>query len=621
MGEELRYTITAEDKASATNRKVGMSLTDIRSGLQMAADAYRMMSQAVNATITPTIQLAANQRDLARITGSTAEEAGILIQATDDMGISYAALEAASKKLNAEGLSLTLESLTELRAEYAQLSDPVERARFATEHFGKSAGPEMQKALDLSTAAFDEFTAGARESGLVLSNEAVVGAREYEIAQDDMNDSIETAKVLVGQELVPMITELSSALTEVLVPATKWAMQTWRDANETVRMAEVIMENAAIWISEATGEITAQEAAQRRLEMAWKATGMTASEVSFATAQHTILAVEAAQGDDTFAQALISTNKELELRPYLAAIAAEEQEALTASTLDEAEAEALVSERLSALKANMAGAIGGELESFRQKNVELQNEASTLKARIEELNAKKYLTPEQRQELEDTKTQYSEAREKIADTAKEHEIATKKILFGIIEQRLAMEGMTMDESTFLVTLAEKWGMVDHATATATQTILLGVEEAQASGNWDALYGRIDETKNRLLGIPDRTVNVDIFYNQHGEPGPDVPVVIVPENTGNQTWGGAQAEGGVHHVSRPTLFVAGDAGGETVAFIPDSKRVPMAESALGDSTPSERSIVVNLTYAPLISTGDRVELQTRLKPLLKELLGV
>lgn len=621
MGEELRYTITAEDKASATNRRVGMSLTDIRSGLQMAGDAYRMMTQAINAAVTPTIQLAENQRDLARITGSTAEEAGILIQATDDMGISYAALEAASKKLNAEGLSLTLESLTELRAEYAQLSDPVERARFATEHFGKSAGPQMQKALDLSTSAFEEFTAGARESGLVLSNEAVAGAREYEIAQDNMNDAVETAKVLVGQELVPMITELSSALTEVLVPATKWAMQTWRDANETVRMAEVIMENAAIWIAEATGQITAQEAAQRRLKMAWKATGMTASEVNLATAEHTILAVEAAQGDDTFAQALISTNKELELRPYLAAIAAEEQEALTASTLAEAEAEALVSERLSALKANMAGAIGGELESFRQKNVELQNEASTLKARIEELSAKKYLTPEQRQELEDTKIQYSEVKDNIADTAKEHEIATKKILFGIVEQRLAMEGMTLDESAFLVTLAEKWGMVDHATATATQTILLGVEEAQASGNWDALYGRIDETKNRLLGIPDRTVNVDIFYNQHGEPGPDVPVVIQPEDTGNQTWGGAQAEGGVHHVSRPTVFVAGEAGGETVAFIPDSKRVPMAESALGDSTPSERSIVVNLTYAPLISTGDRVELQTRLKPLLKDLLGV
>lgn len=621
MGEELRYTITAEDKASATNRKVGMSLTDIRSGLQMAADAYRMMTQAVNATVTPTIQLAENQRDLARITGSTAEQAGVLIQATDDMGISFDALKAASKKLNAEGFSLTLESLTEMREQYAQLKDPVERAQFATEHFGRSAGPEMQKALDLSTAAFEEFTAGARESGLVLSNEAVAGAREYEIAQDNLNDATQTAIVLVGQELVPIITEVSLTLTNYLVPATQWATKTWREANETVRMASVIMESAAIWISEATGEITTQEAAQRRLELAWKATGMTATEVNFATAQHTILAVEAAQGDDTFAQALISTNKELELRPYLAAIAAEEQEVLTAATLDEAEAEALVNERMSTLRANMAGAVGGELESFRQKNVDLQNEASTLKARIDELNAKTYLTPEQRQELEDTQAQYKEVKNKIKETADEHDIATKRILFNIVEQRLAMEGMTLDESGFLVTLAEKWGLVDHATATATQTILLGVEEAQASGNWDALYGRIDETKNRLLGIPNRTVTVDIVYAQHGEPGPDAPVVIVPENTGNQTWGGAQSEGGVYHVSRPTVFVAGDAGGETAAFIPDSQRGSLPTEVPVSSSPAERPVIINLTYAPLISTGDRVELQTRLKPLLKELLGV
>jgi hypothetical protein len=53
----------------------------------------------------------------------------------------------------------------------------------------------------------------------------------------------------------------------------------------------------------------------------------------------------------------------------------------------------------------------------------------------------------------------------------------------------------------------------------------------------------------LASVPDKHINV--FYDRQGDGGPD--------------WGGPQAAGGDYHVTRPTLFLAGEAGDEDISF--------------------------------------------------------
>src|SRR3972149_10813555 len=189
MPEELKVLISVENKLSGGMGAARLSLTELKSGLDLAAQALRTVQQAIDATVTPTIELARQQRDLARTSGATAEEAGALIQVADDLTVSYDTLKVASKTLTCEGLSLNLETLEKLSGEYAALPGPVAKAQFAAEKFGARAGPEMQKLLELSTAELRAMGAAALDSGLVLSGSAVGAARGYEKAQDELKDT------------------------------------------------------------------------------------------------------------------------------------------------------------------------------------------------------------------------------------------------------------------------------------------------------------------------------------------------------------------------------------------------------------------------------------------------
>lgn len=256
-----------------------LSLTDLKSGLDLATQAFQGAQQVIDATVGPTVELATQQRDLARVTGMTAEEAGVMIQATDDMGVSYSSLQAAAEKLNKEGLSLNSENLRDLRADYQKITDPVERAKFATDKFGKSAGPEMQKALDLSNAEFETFITSAKTSALVLSGESVNAAREYEMAQDNMADAVESFNVIAGQELMPLLTDITNFTSQNLVPVITVAADTFGAYRTSVDQIVTIYQVLGDQLLVATGQMTAGEAATRAGALAWHDAALTETQL------------------------------------------------------------------------------------------------------------------------------------------------------------------------------------------------------------------------------------------------------------------------------------------------------------------------------------------------------
>lgn len=186
--------------------KAGLSLTDLKSGLDLAAGALKAVQAAVQSVIDPTIDYAAQVRTLGRTIGATAEESSKLIQAADDVGISAETLQGALQAAIRKGVKPTIEGIGQLADQYNAIQDPIERTKFLMDNFGRSGaalGPLMEEGAAGIQAAGD----AAEALGLVMDEEGVASARRYEIAMDDFDDAVMGVKIAIAENLLPAITD------------------------------------------------------------------------------------------------------------------------------------------------------------------------------------------------------------------------------------------------------------------------------------------------------------------------------------------------------------------------------------------------------------------------------
>jgi hypothetical protein len=144
-------------------------------------------------------------RRVQNATGATAEDSSKLIQILDDQKISYEQLEKAIAK-NGKAYDFSIEGIARMSDEYLSLGNAQKQAEFMQKRFGKAwidFVPIMQQG---SSAIRDN--ADAIDDSLILTQKAVDQAREYEIALDNWNDSIEAVKVGLGLGLLPALTKL-----------------------------------------------------------------------------------------------------------------------------------------------------------------------------------------------------------------------------------------------------------------------------------------------------------------------------------------------------------------------------------------------------------------------------
>lgn len=210
---EINRTDAALEKLGGQGKNTGLRLTELKSGLDLAAGAVRAVwgvaegvAKAIAGVIDPTVALAAQVRELGSFAGISAEESSKLIQVFDDMGIEFTTLRMAAKSMADEGLQPSIASLAELSDEFRAIHDPVARSQFLMEKFGERAGPKLAYLLEQGSDAIYEMAEAAEAAGLVMDAQAVRAAREYEIAVDDLEDSVLGLKVTLGQELLPIVT-------------------------------------------------------------------------------------------------------------------------------------------------------------------------------------------------------------------------------------------------------------------------------------------------------------------------------------------------------------------------------------------------------------------------------
>ena len=242
-----------------------------------------------------------------------------------------------------------------------------------------------------------------------------------------------------------------------------------------------------------------------------------------------------------------------------------------------ADASEEASARMDKLKTVMAGAVGKEYRDYYNTMADITEETDDLKTKIGELEGKRWLTSEQKQELQDYKDRLSELGERATNASLEHRKAMASIVYDM-QYTKAMADGTIDEIEYktLSDFAGAMGLIDDATldtyyALEKMNEAIGgskekaelMDEAMGMLTLSLADGRLEaEELERILDyLNGKTFESNFRLNASGfsglqdvlKHGKNVPI--------------PQAEGGDWIVRKPTLFLAGEAGAERATFTP------------------------------------------------------
>lgn len=571
MAEELKVLLDAESNLSEVFTKEGISASALKTQLHgLAEDALGALIDFSKEGVAATLDLAEQQRDLATVTGTSAHEAGVLIQALDDAGISSDTLTTAAKKLSAEGLSLNADNLRTLRAEYQSITDPVDRAQFATENFGRAAGPEMQKALNLSNQAFEELIEGAEGSALALGDDAVQAARDYEIAQDNMADAIQSAQVIIGQELIPVLTDLTTLASDNLVPIIK-------EAAETFGTAKIAAEQLAFILNYfSTQQQLVTEGQEISNEQMRQASSITS-----------LYGVDLEKLNDGMSEA----EKQAQLQAL--AVDALTQSTETATT---AEGNASAAYITSSTQLGILASNTWDVVTATQENVTITNEAKDVYGFAEQQLRTLNVTEGERLALENA-LKIASGEMTVEELQRQNAVInlTQALNAGSITHQEYLDGLNE-----IATDGEVTSLTLGNVGTAIQTT--GGKAAEAA---DQVGGYND----KLGEVPDNVgTTITTTYVSVGTPPP------IMNSEGVTSLGGGRASGGP--VSAGVPYVVGEEGPEW--FVPNSSGTIIPNSQLQAVGGGGGGNVINFYYSPMLSLGDRVELETVVKPMFERL---
>jgi hypothetical protein len=190
------------------------SWTELASGLNIAGQAFNSVQRAVSEITNTYIDYANQVRTISQVTGQSAEAVSRILQVTDDYKISAESLNVVMKKMAGEGFALSIDSLASLSDEYLTLNPGVERQIFLNEKFGRQGVAFAEIMLAGGAAIRSQSDAIAK--GLILTQEGVDAAREYEKALDSLDEQKQALALTVGSVLVPAMAKWMDQLNTTL---------------------------------------------------------------------------------------------------------------------------------------------------------------------------------------------------------------------------------------------------------------------------------------------------------------------------------------------------------------------------------------------------------------------
>jgi hypothetical protein len=222
-------------KMSKLGAMAGVAGDHIRQNIGMySVAAVGALSAAAVASIREFTDLAGKVRDFSRASGLGAEQSSRLVAVFDDLQISQEkantgffrfarGLESGSVDLSKYGAEVVrskdgnldmYRTLLSVADAFESTTDQGTRAQLVQEAFGRG-GLDLIPILEQGRDGIREMF-NAVPDRQILSDEQVMSARRFELAMDDLNDSMMELKVAAGNELVPTLTTLASAMATAI---------------------------------------------------------------------------------------------------------------------------------------------------------------------------------------------------------------------------------------------------------------------------------------------------------------------------------------------------------------------------------------------------------------------
>lgn len=250
----VQITIEAKDAASGILRAIGEQFGALGGLMEeltaknvswgnVAQQATTMVIEGLRESVSATVQYADEVRQLAEVSGQSTEEASRFIQVLDDYNLTTQDAITATRTLTKNGLVPNLETLAKLSDEYLSLNDAQARNELIIKNLGRG-GLEWVEILKQGSAAIREQSA-AVDSNFVLTEQAVQQARNYEIALDNWNDSVQAAKISLGSALLPALTQVINGFNDSTRAAELAAEQGQNYATMNLIERDALLQQAA----------------------------------------------------------------------------------------------------------------------------------------------------------------------------------------------------------------------------------------------------------------------------------------------------------------------------------------------------------------------------------------
>lgn len=211
MARSILDIVIRTIKQGGGDKETVKGLVDLKKGIGSAVTAFTALAgaaytvdKALDATVGKFVQYAEEVEKAQVLTGATAEETSRIIQMADDARVSYDSLMKSLKAANKDGFQPNIDGLAQLSDQFLAIHDPVQRANFLFDTFGKE-GADMEKIMRLGSTAIRERSAAVQD-GLVVDKLAIAQMRLYKAQLDDINDAVDAAKISIGQGLVGVLT-------------------------------------------------------------------------------------------------------------------------------------------------------------------------------------------------------------------------------------------------------------------------------------------------------------------------------------------------------------------------------------------------------------------------------
>ena len=150
----------------------------------------------------------------AQMAGVTTEEMSRLAQAADDFRVPIETVQRSMEMALKNGFTPTIENLAQLSDYLIGIDDPALRAAEANKIFGKSYADMMPFLLAGGDAI--RYATGNIDENLVVTAQAAAEAKAYKDQLDNLSDTWQGLKNVLGQFLVPVMTNVFTTLTEDL---------------------------------------------------------------------------------------------------------------------------------------------------------------------------------------------------------------------------------------------------------------------------------------------------------------------------------------------------------------------------------------------------------------------